>query len=154
MTMHERPDSSCPVCDGAPRVLLVMRHPTMLRLTRRLLETEFGCWVGTEALAGEPLAAAIDEVRPDLLVIDAGDFPACCRSALDHIDRNRVIVIGPEPDPAYRAVAIAQGAGAWISRDRVGDELSSAMRQVLGCVHDPCPPTPVHTSADAAAARR
>ena len=130
----------CPVCDGHPRVLVVMRHPAMLRFTRELLEREYGCWVATEVRAGETLAAVVDRVTPDLLVIDAADFPRCCRTALAHIAGCRVIVIGPEPDPAYRVAALTNGAAAWIPRDRVGDDLGAEMRRVLGCLHDPCPP--------------
>lgn len=72
---------------------------------------------------GPALAAVLDRLTPDLLIIDAADFPSCCFAALAHIPRDRVIVIGPEPDPAYPEVA-----------------LSSEMRRVLGCRHDPCPP--------------
>ena len=130
----------CRVCDGEPRVLVVMRHPAMLRFTRQLLERECGCWVATDAGSGPSLARALDEVTPDLLVIDAADFPTCCLAALDHIPRERVIVIGPELDNAYRDVAIANGAGGWLAREEVADNLSSEMRRVLGCCHDPCPP--------------
>lgn len=130
----------CPVCDGEPRVLVVMRHPAMLRFTRKLLERECGCWVATEVRSGPSLARALDELIPDLLVIDAADFPSCCLAALDHIPRDRVIVIGPEPDHAYRDVAFANGAGGWLARDEVADRLGSEMRRVLGCRHDPCPP--------------
>lgn len=130
----------CPVCDGEPRVLVVMRHPAMLRFTRELLERECGCWVATEVRSGPSLARALDELTPDLLVIDAADFPACCLAALDHIPRERIIVIGPEPDNAYRDVALANGAGGWLARDEVADKLGSEMRRVLGCRHDPCPP--------------
>lgn len=130
----------CPVCDGEPRVLLVMRHPTMLRLTRDLLDREFGCWLRTEMQAGEMLAEILDRETPDLMIIDERDFPACCRDTLERYPRDRVIVIGPEPDPGYRAAAIANGAGAWLPRERVGDDLAGEMRRLLGCVHDPCPP--------------
>jgi DNA-binding NarL/FixJ family response regulator len=130
----------CPVCDGEPRVLVVMRHPAMLRFTRQLLERECGCWVATEVRSGPSLARALDELTPDLLVIDAADFPACCLAALDHIPRGRVIVIGPELDEAYRAVAVANGAGGWLAREEVADKLSGEMRRVLGCRHAPCPP--------------
>lgn len=140
-TMAAEPTAApCPVCDGEPRVLLVMRHPTMLRFTRELLEREFGCWVATEVGAGEALARTLDRLTPDLMIIDAADFPACCLAALARIPRDRVIVIGPEPDPSYRAAALANGAGAWLPRDGVGEELSREMRRVLGCIHDPCPP--------------
>lgn len=134
------PVEPCPVCDGEPRVLVVMRHPAMLRFTRELLERECGCWVATEVRSGPSLALALGELTPDLLVIDAADFPACCLAALEHIPRDRIIVIGPEPDSAYRDAAIANGAGGWLARDEVADELGSEMRRVLGCRHDPCPP--------------
>jgi hypothetical protein len=72
-------------------------------------------------------------------VIDTADFPACF-TALAHIPRDRIIVIGPEPDPAYRKVAMSNGAGGWLPRDDVGSTLSSEVRRLLGCRHDPCPP--------------
>jgi DNA-binding NarL/FixJ family response regulator len=131
--------SRCPVCDENPRVLVAMRHPAMLRFTRELLERECGCWVATEVRTGEALAATLDRLSPDLLVIDAADFPACCREALAHIPRNRVIVVGPEPDPSYRSAALAAGVAGWVPRDRVGDDLATEMRRALGCTHDPCP---------------
>ena len=130
----------CPVCDGTPRVLVAMTHPAMLRFTRQLLERECGCWVASEAHRGAILAMAVDETSPDLVVIDAADFPACCLAALDRIPRERVIVIGPEPDHAYRDAALANGAAAWVARDEVADRLGAEMRRVLGCRHDPCPP--------------
>lgn len=129
----------CPVCDGEPRVLVVMQHPTMLRLTRDLLERECGCWVATGVRNGVALADALDRLTPDLLVIDVADFPTCCFSAMAHIPRERIIVIGPEPDPAYRRAALHTGAGGWLSRDEVAAHLGDEMRRVLGCRHDPCP---------------
>lgn len=130
----------CPVCDGQPRVLVAIRHPAMLQFTREFLERECGCWVATEAHTGLALAEAIDRVLPDLLVIDAAGFPACCLEAIAHVPRGRIIVIGPEPDPAYRSAAMRSGAGAWLAREEVGDHLRAEMRRVLGCLHDPCPP--------------
>ncbi len=130
----------CPVCDGVPRVLVVIRHPAMRRFTRQLLERECGCWVATEARDGSSLARTVAELQPDLLVIDAASFPACCLAALDQIPRQRVIVIGPEPDAGYRHVALANGAGGWLAREDVADRLGAEMRRVLGCRHHPCPP--------------
>ncbi len=51
----------CPVCEGEPRVLVVLAHPVMLRFPRDLLEREAGCWVATEAHSGPALARALDE---------------------------------------------------------------------------------------------
>ena len=130
----------CPVCDAEPRVLVVMQHPSMLRFTRELLERECGCWVATEVRSGPALARTLDRLTPDLLVIDTADFPASCFSAIAHIPRERIIVISPEPDPAYRRAALHNGAGGWLARDDVADHLGQEMRRVLGCRHDPCPP--------------
>lgn len=113
-----------------------MAHPAMLRLSREILERECGCRVATEVRTGPALAAAIDRLTPDLLVIDTAAFPACCLDALAHIPREHVIVIGPEPDPAYREAALGNGAGGWLSREDVADQLSSETRRVLGCHHD------------------
>ena len=133
-------EQPCPVCDGTPRVLIVVRHPAMLRFTRELLEREFGCWVASEACTGPRVGRLLQRHAPDVIVIDAADFPACCLGAFAEFPRERVIVIGPEPDASYRAAALTSGAGAWLPRERVGEDLSRELRRVLGCVHDPCPP--------------
>lgn len=130
----------CPVCDASPVVLVAIRHPMMRRWTDELLEAEHGCWTVVQPRRGELLVDAIARTRPELVVVDSVDFPGCCRAALDALPRERVIVIGPEPDAAYRSRALAQGAGGWVCRDDVAEELSVGMRAALGCSHDPCPP--------------
>ena len=132
----------CPVCDGTPRVLVAVRHPVMRRYAAELLARECGCWASSDVDAGEMLPDAIDRFRPDLLVVDSGDFPACCQAAIDAFPRDRVVVIGPEPDPSYGAAALANGAAACVTRDNVGEELVPTMRAILGCRHDHCPPHP------------
>lgn len=141
--MARRPSSTtepCPVCDQSPTVLVAIRHPVMRRWTGDLLASEHGCWTIAEPRRREMLAAAIERTQPALVIVDSIDFPECCRAALGALPRDRVIVVGPEPDQAYRKAALGNGAGGWLSREDVGDELSTAMRRVLGCRHDPCPP--------------
>lgn len=130
------------MCDGAPTVLVGVRHRVMRHWTVDLLETEHGCRTVDAPRQGELLSDAIERSQPALVIVDDADFPACCRAALDVLAPERVIVIGPEPDAAYRAHALANGAGGWVCRDHVGEELSDAMRAALGCRHAPCPPTP------------
>lgn len=131
--------SSCPVCGRGPVVLLAMRHPTMRRFTRQLLEREHGCWTARELGVVEPLRDGLARAAPDLLVIDAGDFPACCLAQLDAFPPDGVVVVGPEPLAASRDAALVGRAGAWLSREAIADELSVAMRRILGCAHAPCP---------------
>jgi DNA-binding NarL/FixJ family response regulator len=120
-------------------VLVAVRHPSMRRLTRQLLDREHRCWTARELGPTEPLDAGLSRVAPDLLVVDSGDFPACCAGQLGAFPPGRVIVIGPEPLAAYRHAALAGSAGAWLPREAIGDELSVAMRRILGCSHAPCP---------------
>lgn len=137
---HLVDQGECPVCDATPVVLVALRHPVMRRWTEELLAAEHGCWEVVQMAAGELLVDAIGRIRPDLVVVDESDFPSCCRVALDRMPPGRVMVVGPEPDAGYRSLAMANGAGGWVSRDHVGDQLSAAMRDTLGCRHDPCPP--------------
>jgi DNA-binding NarL/FixJ family response regulator len=130
----------CPVCAGRPRVLVGVAHPVARRLIIELLDREHGCWAAEPVRPGVALRAAVASGRPDLVVVDAADFLRCHCADLAGFPRSRVVVIGPEPDAAYRRSALRDGAGAWLPRDAIGEELSSEMRQALGCRHGPCPP--------------
>ena len=130
------PDDPGPVCDGTPRVLVAVRHPAMRRYAAELLARDGHCWTSSDVAAGEMLPAAIDRFRPDVLVVDAGDFPACCQAAIDAFPPGCVVVIGPEPDASYGAAALGHGAAACVTRDDVGEELVPALRSVLGCAQD------------------
>ena len=127
----------------------------MRRWTIDLLDAEHGCWTAEQPRPGEFLADAIQRTRPALIVVDSADFPACCQAALAAVPLGRVIVIGPEPDAAYRRLALSHGAGGWVCRDHVGEELSTVMRAALGCRHRPCPPgATAHRDTDAVAPAR
>lgn len=130
----------CPVCAGTPRVLVAVEHPALRRFIAELLAREHGCWAVESLDDQRALAHALVTDPPDLLVIEAGDFPRCRRESLGSFPTNQVVVIGPEPDPAYRHAAALGGAGGWLPRDCVGEELSPQMRHALGCTHGPCPP--------------
>src|SRR3546814_20872199 len=91
----------CPVCDGTPRVLVAIRHPVMRRFAAELLARECGCWASDDVAAGEMLASAIDRFRPALLVVAAGDFPACCQAAMAASPRARGVVLCPGPAPSH-----------------------------------------------------
>lgn len=111
----------------------------MRRWSDELLSSVPGCWTVVQPQVGEMLIDAIARTEPDVVVVDTVDFPACCLAALDALPPGHVVVIGPEPDPAYRRSALARGAAAWVSRDHVGEELAAAVRAALGCPFDECP---------------
>lgn len=130
--------TSCPVCDGTPCVAVAVEHRGARKLIHALLDREAGCWqVCLLSAPPAQLPPGAEETEPDLVIVDAGDFPRCCRDLLGDYPRQRVVVIGPEPDPAYERAARRAGAGAWLSRDRIAEELPAAMRAALGCTHGP-----------------
>lgn len=120
-------------------MLNAIRHPYMRRWSEELLDTESGCWTLARTDGTEMVADAIRRCAPAVVVVDTIDFPACCQAALNSLPPERVIVVGPEPDPAYRSAAVSLGAGGWVSRDHLGDELAAALRTALGCPLDRCP---------------
>jgi hypothetical protein len=111
-------------------VLVAIRHPAMRRFTCEILDAEGGCSVVVELERGITPADALARWRPDLVVIDTGEFPECGARALPGFPADRVIVVGPEPEGDYRAAALAHGAGAWISRDRLGEDLPLEVRRM------------------------
>jgi hypothetical protein len=128
---------ACPVCDGSPRVAVAVAHPAMRRMILELLEREHGCW---NALVGDDdLCSIMHELQPDLVIVDSAAFPDRSCHQLGVYPCERIVVVGPEPDVAYKAVALQQGAGGWVARDDVADDLSAEMRKALGCIHSPCP---------------
>ncbi len=131
--------AQCPVCTGTASVVLAVAHDALRHLIAELLDHDHARWQVTALPIQRDLASAIDATAPDLVILDVGDFARCCRESLLTFPRQRVIVIGPEPDAAYERAARQGGAGAWITRDRVGEDLVAAMRGVLGCTPEPTP---------------
>jgi hypothetical protein len=127
--------------------LVAVAHPAMRRLIVELLEREHGCW--EPYVLEHDLASDIRMLQPDLVVVDSANFPGRCCAEHSVYPCRRMVIVGREPDAAYRAVAESQGAGGWVAREDVADELSVEMRKALGCTHGPCPP-----SVDPAAATR
>lgn len=126
------------MCTGTPSVVVAIVHPALRRLILDLLERDRARWRLHALDDRNDLLAVVIAAGPDLVVLDDGDI-GWCRALAPHFAPDRVIVIGPEPDPAYEHAARRAGAGAWLSRDRVADDLIPSMRHVLGCTHDLMP---------------
>ncbi len=75
------------------------------------------------------------------MIVDTADFAGCCRQLPGTLALARVMVVGPEPDPAYRYAALHCAAGASLSRERVAEELCDALRSahVCACESHPAP---------------
>lgn len=123
--------------EGGPRVLLAMAHPTMRTLTSELLRREGRCLVRTATGGDQALADAIDQEYPEIVILDDARFPGCCPEVLRRFPPERMIVIGPEPGNSYRAPALAAGAGGWVARERIGDDLVGEVWRLLGTARIP-----------------
>lgn len=116
---------------------VVLTHPAMRAMIVELLDREAGCGSTIAVPGPDGLPALLAETPVDLIVVDGADFPACCRDRLAGFPLDHVVVIGAEPDDAYEAAALEQGAGAWLPRDHVGETLAATLHHVLGCTHEP-----------------
>ncbi len=121
----------CAVSSPGPHVALVVTHRTMRSLIVELLERDLGCWT-VSAIRD---VSEIEHVAtpPDLVIVDTADFDAVRCQLPATFALALVVVIGPEPDPAYREAAVRFGAGAWLSRDRIAEELCPALCSTLAC---------------------
>ena len=128
----EQPSTSSRVSADGRRVLVAVHHAAMRRLTLELVRQEHPQWFVDALVDGEMVPDAIRRVRPDVLVVDDGDFPSCCRAAIDAFPPSRVVVVGIEPDRSYEAAAFRAGAGAWVARDRLAEDLGPTLCNVLG----------------------
>lgn len=130
------PDAVGPNRPRPVKVVVVVSHLAMRIFIVELLTRETGNW---DVATIEDLATLVVKsgIPPELAIVDTSDFPRClCELPVGYAP-GRLVVIGPEPDPAYRRAALAGGAGAWLSREDVANELGHAMRATLKSLPEP-----------------
>ena len=130
------------VCNGRTgrsRVVVAVPHRAMREFIVELLNRDRDHW----AVSAVDSVSELDDnpsAHPDLVIVDTADFAGCCRRLPATLALARIVVIGPGPDRAYRDAALHCGAGAWLSRERVAEELCDALRSAHACA---CQPHPV-----------
>jgi len=90
---------------------MAVAHHAMRALIVDLLARQQPGWA-VSAVDGPAEVGAVLAWNPDVTVVDAADFAGCCGDRLGSFPAKRVVVIGPEPDPAYRQATLDKGAGA------------------------------------------
>jgi DNA-binding NarL/FixJ family response regulator len=118
-----------------PRIVVALAHPTMRRYLCDLIEQGCRCWLATTGPGSEELAETVAALCPDVVVIDTAAFSAR-GDATPVLPARQMLVIGSEPDAAYRQSALRAGAGGWVGRDHVATELLPEIRRMLegsGC---------------------
>ena len=134
------PGEARAVSPGRRHVAVAIAYPSMHRLVANLLDRDHDRWIVSAIDDVSDLGSTVS-AHPDLVIVDTADFAACCRRLPASFPPGRVIVIGPEPDPAYRHAALHSGAGAWLSRDCVAEELCDAMCSTAGRAQMQYPPS-------------
>jgi DNA-binding NarL/FixJ family response regulator len=127
-----------------PRYLVAMSHPTTRRYVCDLIEQHCRCWIATTSPEAGPLSNALDDLYPDALIIEAATLTQAAPEIGERA--THIVVIGPQPDPAYSDLAIEAGADAWVARDRLSTELLPALEHIqcdtdcrCGCHDHPHP---------------
>ena len=117
---------------GRLRVLLAEDHRTVAELLRRLLEVE--CDVVGVVPDGHSLIAAVDTLRPDVIVSDI-TMPGCDGLAatvaiLSRWTGARIVLVTVRDEPPIIRKAIALGALGFVLKDDASEELLTAVRAV------------------------
>ena len=111
----------------SPQVVVVVVHRMMRQFIVELLNRDHDSWA-VSSVDGLADLDATTLSRADLVIVDTSDFLAVRHHLPAPFSVSRVVVIGPEPDPAYRRASLDGGAGGWLSRDRIAEELCNALR--------------------------
>jgi len=116
------------------RLLLVDDHPVVRRGLRGYLELEPDFTVVGEAGDGEEALRAIEETRPDVVLLDLKMPGLDGQGVLDRLgttrDGPRILVLTSATDAERVPNAITAGAAGFVYKDIDPDALASAIRTV------------------------
>lgn len=126
----------CLACTGSPTAVIAVDHDALRQLIVALLCRDDVSW-GVCPCVMTDVAQTAAGNGADVAVVATAHFPSACGDLLAVLPAEKVVVIGPEPEGAYERAARDAGAGAWVSRDRIGEDLRSALHTVLGCSRGP-----------------
>jgi len=116
-----------------PRILLADDHTLLLDALEKLLADEWNI-VG-KIHDGTALTAAVDELRPDVVVLDIAMPPTngleLARELRQQFPQIKLIFLTMNEDPDLAAEAFRIGASAYVLKRSAASELAGAMRDVI-----------------------
>lgn len=117
------------------RTLLADDHALVRAGVRKVLESRAGLELVGEAATGADTLRALEELQPDLLVLDLnmpdGDGFAVLSKARDLVPEVRILVLTMHDDPVYVGRAIREGADGYVLKDLAVSELLAAVDSVM-----------------------
>lgn len=116
-------------------VALADDHNIVRQGLRKLLETEQGLQVVGEASDGLEAAQMVENLRPDILVVDVM-MPGMnglevTRQVRKRSPKTRVIVLSMHADNGYVLEALRSGAKGYVLKESVVEELVQAIHQAI-----------------------
>lgn len=117
------------------RVFIVDDHPIVRHGLRRMIDAEPDLVVCGEAAGEGEALAAIDGLRPDVLVVDLsldqGDGVELMRRAHAARPELPILVLSMHDEAIYAERLLAAGAMGYIMKQAAADQLLAALRRVL-----------------------
>lgn len=116
------------------RVLLADDHALVREGTRRLLETESDVEVVAEAASGEEAISAVQQLHPDVAIMDIampgmGGIEAT-RAIKKCCPETAILVLSAYDDEPYLIALLEAGAAGFLLKNVHGQELVNAIRSV------------------------
>jgi two-component system NarL family response regulator len=125
------------------RVILVDDHAIVREALRTLLEQDSSMRVVAEVGAGETALAKVEELVPDVVVMDVALPGADCiettRRLLARQPNLRILALSTYPDAAVIRQMLDAGASGYITKSAAGVELIPGIRSVLAGHRYLCP---------------
>ncbi|HEX6447148.1 MAG TPA: response regulator transcription factor [Streptosporangiales bacterium] len=116
------------------RVLVVDDHPVVRQGLRVFLDLQDDLNVVGEASDGSEVVGLVDELRPDVVLLDLKmpgvDGVETLRMLRDRPDPPRVLVVTSFTDPASVVPAIRAGAAGYVYKDVAPEALAQGIRSV------------------------
>jgi DNA-binding NarL/FixJ family response regulator len=116
-----------------PRVLLADDHPMMLEGLKKLLEPS--CDVVGRVTDGRALLAAVERLRPDLVVTDISmpnlDGLEATRQLRAAHPEVRVLILSIHTEHSWVNAAFEAGASGYLTKTSAPEEIERAVRDVL-----------------------
>ncbi|MFQ5571231.1 MAG: response regulator [Rhodothermales bacterium] len=114
-------------------IVLADDHHVVRQGLRKLLEAEADLSVVAEASDGIETVRLVEEVQPDVLVVDLMmpglNGLAVTRQVSQHVSKTRVVVLSMHADDAYVLQALRNGAIGYVLKDSDSGDLVEAVRK-------------------------
>ena len=118
------------------KIVLVDDHPVMRKGLALIFDSDPGYEVIAQLDRGEELIQRLDELNPDLIIIDIS-LPGMnglelVKHVISQKEDQKILVVSRHDESLYAERVIRAGAKGYVMKLEAGDELLKAVRKVLG----------------------